>query len=262
MSVETGLHETAKRRRRTVLLLSATVTPPPGVPLLQRTDPEQRLNDYAEALRFYLTLIGTTFDAIVFAENSSYNLDELKSLAAAAGKLDQVEFLSFAGLDHPPSYGRGYGEFKLVDYAMEHAAFLQDDVCVWKCTGRYIVRNLAQLAARRPTVEVYCHLRNIPTKLCDLYLMSFTGRGHAAVIKGAYRHLRNDAVQGTHTGEEVAFRRLMAKWPESVRVAYRFNCTPLIVGVRGWNNAAYSERGALKHFLRRAASVALPWLWI
>ena len=127
---------------RNVLLLTATVTPPIGMPLLARTDPVQRLQDYTQALRFYLPLLGSTFDSIVLAENSASDISSLRRLAVEKGAQERVEFLSFFGLDHPPSYGRGYGEFKLVDYAMRHSQFLNGDAYVWKCTGRYVVNSV------------------------------------------------------------------------------------------------------------------------
>ena len=245
-----------------VLLLTATVTPPPDVPALARTDPATRLQDYASALSFYLGLVGTTFDRIVFADNSNTDLGVLQALAASSPAASRVEFLTFHGLDHPASFGRGYGEFKLVDHAMRHAAFLAGDVVVWKCTGRYVVRNIDELVGDRPAVDVYCHLRDHPARLCELYLMSFTRHGHEAAIRGAYRSLRNDAVAGVHSNEEVAFRQLVDAWPADVTVVRRFLHTPHVEGVRGWNNRRYGGKHSPKTVIRRMARVVAPWLWI
>ena len=245
-----------------VLLLTATVRPPADVPVLQRSDPAIRLQDYASALSFYLGLVGTTFDRIVFVENSRADLGTLKALAASSPVASQVEFLSFDGLDYPASHGRGYGEFKLVDHAMAHAGFLAGDVVVWKCTGRYVVRNIDALVRERPAVGVYCHLRDFPVRLCELYLMSFTRHGHEAAIRGAYRFLRNDAVPGVHSNEEVAFRLLVDAWPPEVTVARRFSQTPHVEGVRGWNNRRYGGKHSPKTVIRRMARVVAPWLWI
>src|SRR4051794_13494247 len=97
---------------RNVLLLTATVRPPAGMPALARTDSDARLNDYCRGLEHYIRLLGRCLDAIVFAENSASDLSRLRDLARAAKVEDRVEFVSFDGLDHPPAYGRGYGEFK------------------------------------------------------------------------------------------------------------------------------------------------------
>lgn len=247
---------------KNVLLLTATITPPEGVPLLTRTDPAQRLQDYAEALRFYVSLVGTTFDAIVFAENSGSDISALRSIAAASGQSERVEFLSFNGLDHPPSRGRGYGEFKLVDHVMQHAKSVAGDCCVWKCTGRYTLVNIATLVRRRPAVDLYCHCRDHPQRLCELSVMAFTRQGYEAAIAGVYDKLRNDAVPGVHSNEEIAFRAVVDRLPAAVKVQRRFNTTPLIQGVRGWNNAGYSGVWTPKIMLRRLAARLTPWIWI
>ncbi len=247
---------------RTILLLTATVTPLQGVPSLRRTDPAQRLQDYANALRFYLGLLGRCFEGIVFAENSGADLQPLRRLAADAGVANEVEFVSFEGLDYAPSHGRGYGEFRLVDHAMAHAALLQGDVCVWKCTGRYVVRNIERLVRGRPPVDLYCHMRNYPYRLCELYLLSFDRRGYEAAIQGVYEHLRNDIMPGVHSNEEALFRRRVDALPPEITVRRRFATTPVIDGIRAWDNSRYSGAWAPKVLLRRAARVIAPWIWI
>jgi hypothetical protein len=246
---------------RQVLLLTATITPPAGVPSLARTDPVQRMHDYERALHFYLSMAGRVFDGIVFAENSASDLGPLRRLALAHQR-SQIEFFSCDGLDYPASHGRGYGEFKLVDRAMSQAQLLQGPAIVWKCTGRYVVRNIAALVDSRPPVDLYCHLRNHPYRLCDLYLMAFSRQGYEVAIEGVYRHLRNDIVPGQHTMEEVLFRRLVDALPQHVRVHRRFRHIPVIEGVRGWNNTLYEGAWDPKNLIRRAMSRVAPWVWI
>lgn len=245
---------------RQVLLLTATITPPAGVPSLARTDPAQRLQDYAKALSFYLPMAGRSFDGIVFAENSASDLAPLRRLASAHG--ERIEFLSCSGLDYPPSHGRGYGEFKLVDHAMRQAQLLRQPAIVWKCTGRYVVRNIEVLLSSRPPVDLYCHMRNHPYRLCDLYLLSFNRQGYEGAVEGVYRHLRNDIVPGTHTMEEVLFRRLVDALPQHLSVQRRFRHIPVIQGVRGWNNRLYEGAWDPKILIRRAVNRVAPWMWI
>jgi hypothetical protein len=245
-----------------VLLLTATVRPLAGTPSLTRVDPGERLQDYARALSFYVEQVPSCFDAIVFAENSCADVSMLERVAERSPARGRVEFLSFDGLDYPPSHGRGYGEFKLVDHAMHHANALRSARWVWKCTGRYIVRNIERLVRQRPDVDLYCHARNYPYRLCDLFLLAFNRQGYETAIEGVYRHLRNDLVPGVHSNEEVTFRRLVDALPPTIAVQRRFTSTPLVDGVRGWNNARYGTAWAPKLMLRRAANVVAPWMWI
>src|SRR5216683_7355837 len=117
------------------LLLTATIRPLAGIPELQRTDPTERMNDYVRALRFYCNAPETVIPRIVFIENSGSDLSRLHDVASSAKAADRVEFLSFNGLDYPSGYGRGYGEFKLLDYALDHSETLRGverDAIVWK----------------------------------------------------------------------------------------------------------------------------------
>lgn len=249
---------------RNVLLLTATVTPPSGVPALQRTDPAQRLRDYEDAFAFYLPMVGTTFESIVFAENSASDISSLRQMVArSGGDTSRVDFLSFYGLDHPAAYGRGYGEFKLVDHAMNNAPLLRDDAFVWKCTGRYKIANIVDLVRSRPAnADIYCHFRDFPYRLCELFLLSFNRHGFRAAIEGAYKSLRNDVMPGVHSNEEVAFRKLADSIPAGVKVVRRFNRTPIVEGKRGWDNSAYSGKWHPKIALRRVAGLVAPWVWI
>lgn len=247
---------------RNVLLLTATITPPAGVPLLVRTDPAERFNDYARAFAFYLARVGSTFDAIVFAENSASDIEPLRKMAADAGVADRVEFFSYNGLDHPASRGRGYGEFKLIDHVMRESRKIGPDAFVWKCTGRYVFENIADLIRTRPDVDLYCHCRDLPYKMCELWLLGFTSTGHSRALRGIYEGLRNDKVPGVHSNEEIGFRLLLDGFPADLRIRKRFKRTPIIHAVRGYNNVSYSGRWTLKTLIRQCAQRVAPWLWI
>ena len=251
---------------KNILLLTATINPLKGIPSLARTDPVLRLGDYSRSIGFYLGLLGKCFDGIVFVENSAYDLSPLKEQVKAAGAADRVEFISFYGLDYPPSYGRGYGEFKLVDHGRAHSQFLRqdDDQITWKCTGRYLIRNLDKIVLRQPkSFDIYCHMRNYQYRLCDLFLLAWNNKGYEAAIRGVYAKLRNDVSAGQHTIEETLFRKVIEGLPGDVRVVNRFQQVPLVDGIRGWDNTSYSSRPwHLKILIRQFARTFLPWLWI
>ena len=248
---------------RNVLLLTATITPLAGIPLLARTDPKLRLQDYKTALSFYINQLGSCFDAIIFAENSNSDISSLRSLVANKQSLDQVEFISFYGLDYLPSYGRGYGEFRLIDYAIVNSKLITNDDVVWKVTGRYVIENICELVASRPAnADIYCHMRNYPNRLCELYLLAWTRRGYEALIRGVYPKLKNDMVDGRVIVEETLFRKVADDAGQEKIVIPRFKVNPIIHGIRGWNNAEYSKKWSFKGFTRRLASRIIPGLWI
>jgi hypothetical protein len=244
--------------------MTATIAPLPGIPALVRTDPELRLRDYQEAFAFYASLLGDCFDAIIFAENSNSDVSAIAP-GSSGNRIaaSNVEFMSFYGLDYPPAWGRGYGEFKLVDYAMEHSKLMQPDDVVWKVTGRYVIGNVRRIVETRPsTADVYCHMRNFRYRLCELYLLAWTKRGYESVIKGIYPKLRNDIIPNVHTIEETLFRKIVDQSFTKVEIVPRFRVVPIVRGIRGWNNSQYSSPWSLKLIARRLAHTFTPSIWI
>jgi hypothetical protein len=255
----------ASSKQSNILLLTATITPPAGVPLLQRSNPQERLQDYEKALKFYLTLLNQSLDAIVFAENSASDISVLRGIVEQAGITNQVEFLVFDGLDHPPNYGRAYGEFKLINYVMKHSQIIngqEEDITVWKVTGRYIVNNLSQIITNKPaSFDIYCNCRNIPKQWADMFLIAWTNKGYKAFLENIHHKLIADPDQIIQPEE--FFWDLLAKPTKDIKFARRFNVIPLIDGVRGSDNQNYSQGpNLLKFYLRSIGCKLFPWLWI
>lgn len=243
--------------------MTATIAPLHGIPALARTDPKLRLQDYQASLAFYVKLLGGCFDAIIFAENSNSDIAPLVAACALCCHPHRVEFISFYGLHYPPQYGRGYGEFRLIDYAIANSKLLLPEDVIWKVTGRYIVKNIKSIVNSKPAAaDIYCHMRNYPYRLCELYLLAWNNRGYESAIKGIYPKLRNDVVANLHTIEETLFRRLLEQTGDAINVVPRFNVVPIVEGVRGWDNSPYSSAWSPKLAARRLANMFVPTLWI
>jgi hypothetical protein len=235
------------------LVLSATITPPPGVPDLQRTDPQQRIGDYARALDFYCRLPETFIRRIVFIENSATDLTPLREVVSKANASGRVEFVSFDGLDHPPQYGRGYGEFKLLDYAMEHSHTLKsvsDTERLWKVTGRYRVLNLVDLIRSAPQgFALYCDMRDFPIPWVDLRVFGVTLAGYRRLLRGVYSHLREDV---NHMPPEQYLRPVIERLKTSHPIVSVFRRELRIDGIRGMDGQNYSSGvNLLKYWVRR-----------
>jgi len=250
-------------RQPDVVLLTATVVVPDDARNLARRDTALRLQDYLQAFDFYLALLAEgSFGALVLCENSGFDLAPFATKARHAGVRDRVELISHFGLDHPSRHGRGYGEFKLVDHAMQHSALIAAQgaqLRLWKATGRYKVHNLPQLIAGQPLhADLYCHCRNLPMPWLDMYLMRWNRRAYDTLIRNAYHRLRQD---DSPTSAEQHFRALIDSHAGGLHIVRRFRQVPRIEGVRGFDNAVYQ---AMRHkWLARAlAHRVAPWLWI
>jgi hypothetical protein len=257
----------SQSKQSNILLLTATITPPLGVPLLQRANPHDRLQDYERALKFYLPLLNRCIDSIVFAENSNSDVSTLQNIVAQAGFTERVEFLCFDGLDYPPIYGRAYGEFKLNDYVMDHSQIINSqtqyrEIIVWKVTGRYIVENLDRIVTRKPSnFDVYYNCRYIPKRWADMFLMSWTIKGYQACLQNIYHKLIAD--KELLIQPEEVFIDLMEQPLPNIKIVRRFNETPLIDGLRGSDSQNYSEgKNLWKFYLRNIGCKFFPWLWI
>lgn len=254
------------RNKQNILLLTATITPKAGVPNLQRTDPATRLQDYHIALEFYLTALKHTIDGIIFAENSNSDVSSLQALVEAYGMSDRVEFIVFNGLDYPPHYDRGYGEFKLIDYAMIHSQLLQQATqrtVVWKVTGRYMIRNMASLLnTQPPKFDIYCNCRNYPKRWVDTYLIAWTPAAYQMCLRGVYDRLKTNVPE---VPDGVAAEELLRQWFDQqnrIRFVRRFKQTPEIEGIRGADNQGYSQENLWKIQMRKLLNILFPWVWV
>lgn len=248
------------------LFLTATITPPAGVPQLARLDPDQRRRDYLDALAFYLGPGAVGFERIYFVENSGADLSEFDALIAKHGMSAKARAVSLFGLDYPPAYGRGYGEFKLLhEFHSKVAPFDQIGAAdrFWKVTGRYKIRNLAAvIAGAKWGEDLYCHLRNRPRRWADLYVLGYTRVGHAKLMEGIYTRFREDV---TGLASELLFRTIVDDLMnlKSLNVAPRLAQTPEVDGIRGADNTNYLSADNLwKLRARKLANRLLPFVWI
>jgi hypothetical protein len=175
-----------------------------------------------------------------------------------------VEFVSFPGLDHPPQYGRAYGEFKLIDHVMAHSRLIREapTAKVWKITGRYRIVNLRQLIRRAPRhYDLYCNIRNWPSRWVDLGLIAWSAAGYDATLRGVYPELREDLL--VDHAPEVRMRSLIDRLDGRARIVRRYTVEPRIDGIRGWDGRPYAHGlNGVKFHVRRVARRVAPWIWI
>ena len=252
------------------LILTATITPPQGVPELSRTDPAIRLNDYLTAFEFYLKVPTKVLPRIVFAENSASDVSRFEEMAARLGRGKEVFVTTANWNDHPASYGRAYGEMKLIDKIMTEfapVASLPADAIIWKGTGRHILRNIEPLIRTAPAAyDLYCDLKNRPIPWFDMRFFSFSVAGYRRFFLGRYPEVR-DAFSfpepGSREVAEMMIRRWIGDQLPDPKIFPRFRVEPFIQGIRGWDNQPYSRgKGLAKFVVRKFGRRVAPRLWI
>ncbi len=233
-----------------IVLLTATIRPKPGQQLLKVVDVESRLDDYKQALAFYSKLLDrSVIHKVVFVENSNYDLSNLQHCF----NHPNIEWLGFYGLDYPEHYHRGYGEFKLIDYAFEHATALKtitEQDIVWKITGRYIIENLSNMIRfSPPQLDFYCNKRR---NWVDMEIMAWSKEGYQKLIK----HICKTFASGKAPELILAERMLMPT--DGLRVVDSFFWLPLIVGRRGTDGGQFVKKNKrYKFFIKQAAKLIM-----
>jgi len=244
-----------------ILILSATIQPPANARNLKRINVTERKQDYLKAFRFYInTLRNHIVDFIIFTDNSDYDLSFLKN-EIDPDILQYVELISFNGLDYAPDKGRGFGEFKLLDYTIRHSLIIQqhgDHSNIWKITGRYQLRNIAKMISSYPTDKQFlCNCRNYPSRWCDTYVLAWRLDFYQKHLVGVYHQLDESA---GHASAESYFREYIDSMDNSM-IQKRFSHTPQLIGIRGYDNRIY-EQERLKNILRTMMNKLCPWIWI
>jgi hypothetical protein len=224
-----------------ILLLTATIAVPSGAPGIARTDPVLRLQDYKETLAFYTRFINRGIDRIVFAENTGFDLQSLREIAAIKNVASSVDFVSFHGNDFPPSYGRCFGEAIIFDQVMQNCGNYPADTIYWKSTGRYQIQNFDQMMKTMPQgADFYCDLRRRGSmRWADMRIMAWTRKGYDEFLANIAQSLREDINETA--GEIVLYHLLANRFASStLRYAKSFAIEPLIHGFRAQDNRNWS----------------------
>lgn len=239
------------------LLMTATITPQVGLTGLKRTDPAVRRQDYIKALRFYLEVETELVDRIVFVENSNSDISDLRAIAQEYPN-KQVEIVSYYGLDYPASYGRGYGEYLLMETAFEESRILRDlppDEVLWKVTGRYILSNYSRLWRTIPSgAKFYIDVKP-GRKYADTRTFAASRSSLEKFVFTARESMRTSA------SERELFRVLQSHFDDLDFVG-KLRVVPSFDAVAGGSNQKfYVGAEGYSDFARRALSYVAPRLW-
>ena len=128
----------------TVLITTAN-KPPEGVPHLRMGDPVMRTITAKAALYFW---VAQGIEQIVLADATGTNLlseEEEAELDKTETRIEQINYKQPS--EDVVKRGKGYGEGKLIEYALENSELLAREQYFFKCTGKTYVRNFQTLAA-------------------------------------------------------------------------------------------------------------------
>ena len=127
----------------TVLITTAN-NPPDGVPYLQMTDPVMRTIAAKAALYFW---VAQGVEQIVLADATGTNLltaHEEAEIDKSETRVEQINYKQDS--EFVIRKGKGYGEGRLIEYAINNSELLAREEYFFKCTGKVYVRNFPAIA--------------------------------------------------------------------------------------------------------------------
>ena len=245
-----------------VLILTATIAPRQGIGSTKRMDPEQREKDYLNAFIFYCNRLNYGVDYIIFGENSKSDISKFRDILKLKKIEQKVEIVSYDGLTHNPQYGKGYGEFKLVDNIMENSIIIKSltyEDTIWKISGRYKILNFDKIIFAQPLIfDIYCNYKIHPKKWVDMYLMAWRKDAYVRYLKNQY-HYFNETI--TFKAPEFILRKILEE--SSAKISYRFKIIPKVDVIAGSNDSpTLGLTGHLKYYIRILLKKFWPTLWV
>jgi hypothetical protein len=247
------------------LIMSATLNPP--VAAVARANPADRLGDYLDALKHYLSLPSSVINRILFVDNSNSDLSTIAELICHFPHDKDVELISFEGNDHPHQRGKAYGEFRLMDFGLENSTLFELDDIVWKTTGRLKFLNLPEMVEKcnKLDFDIFCDLHNVPWvgsgkwsghESMDLRVFAFRMRAYNAVFRALW------CAHEEGFDAELLYHHML-KTHQGTRICPRFPIQAQLQGISGRHLRDYrSNSQRLKDAVRASVRQVAPWLWL
>lgn len=255
-----------------VLVLTACIAPKAEIAqVLRRSDPAVRLNDYANALKFWLKHSDSRIGAIVFADNSGHPLDILREIAQKnAPSLLPVEFHSFDFPAPSPMLSYGHPEMRLLNATLETSPALASCPFFAKITGRYTYPDFSRLLDSLPiNYEVAVDSTGARPWPIQHRSNLISGFGLALFRRQFYlNHLKSipDLMRPAPPWNRQQFVEAMiydTLYPlrnqPGVLLRWPRNCEPVGIGANGENYRGIRRRGV--SLLRAVSRRIVPSLW-
>ena len=246
-----------------LVVLTATIIPAAQAKV-KRSDPDLRLEDYKQALRFWLGYPHAAATRILLLENSGADLSVLREIAVHENPLaKEIEILSVPSNQIPAGLNYGYAEMQLLDEGLELSQLRFQTTHMIKATGRLTFPDIGRALDLTP--EPF-------DVLIDFRRLGFPRRGFDAstqifVVSHAFydRVLRKarDEMNSTDTRLlEHLIARKVAPYRGQSGIHLRFPCNVEPVGISGFTSKPYNSPGkSIARIMRGALRKLAPNFW-
>jgi hypothetical protein len=238
----------------------------PGSTNVHRSDPEVRLKDYENSLKFWLGINDSRIKNIIFIDNSGYSLDSLKSIFNSYNPWNRnCEFISLNCNDIPPRIHYGYAEFKLLDLGLEQSKIIQASDYIIKATGRYQFPAISRLLNHLPQkYQVVADTRDVsrfvpyPRKNVTVALIILSIDFYQQYLRELYKEMQS--LPRKSFIEDIFYDRLIPMRNEP-GIILRFPCNCESQGIGGNGDSYSSIKKKVLAVCRAVGRVILPNWW-
>jgi len=264
-----------------LIVMTASITPATDVAHF-RSDPKVRLEDYKNALRFWLAQPNERLNRILFLENTGSDISELQSIASDENSLNkEVEFISMRGNNIPKKRHYGYGEMQMLDEGLSKSILRRHTTHMIKVTGRLTFPSIGKLMTKLPQqfdVFIECRvplhsfnnktnpltvIKNRISAYASCQLMIFSHEFYERELQKRYPDLA-PAFPGSypHLIENLIYDRVIQfEGQAGIYLRWPINVEP--VGFAGHKNKNYGDpRRVLLNMTRSAFRRLWPDFWL
>ena len=246
-----------------LLVMTATILPAANAGV-RRADPHLRLEDYKQALRYWLSYQHPAADRILLLENSGADLSELRAIAAKENPRGKpVEILSVPGNQIPEGTNYGYTEMQMLDEGLALSELRRQTTHMVKMTGRLTFPAIGKALDKitKPfELMVECRKLGFPRRGYDASSQLFVCSHdfYDRVLRDSKREMNSTDIRLL---EHLIYRKVSQfKGQPGIYLRFPYNIDP--VGYSGFKSQSYkSPKTALIGAIRAALRVIVPGYW-
>jgi hypothetical protein len=248
---------------RYLLVMTATIIPAANAGV-RRADPRLRLEDYKDALRYWLHYEHPAAERILLLENSGADLAELQAIATGENPRSKpVEILSVPGNKIPEGTNYGYTEMQMLDEGLALSQLRRETTHMVKVTGRLTFPAIGKALYRiaKPfELMVECRKLGFPRRGFDASTQLFvcSHNFYDRVLRDSKKEMNSTDVRLL---EHLILRKVIP-FQGQPGIYLRFPCNIEPVGYSGFKSRSYnSPKTALTRAIRAALRVIAPDYW-
>lgn len=250
--------------RNMILLLTASIAPKQFKNSIERNDVRTRLEDYKKALKYWLHHEDYSITEVIFAENSGYDLTEIKQTFEVENKYNR-KYILIQKQETPAPNGAhyGYSELELIDFVFEKYQFLSPDDYFIKATGRLYFPEISKLISI--TIPNYLFV-------ADSRIYNFLGKQNKHILttmficrvdfyKKNIFNKKEKMLDLPNSLFETLLVELLYKKGQNILLRFPFNLNPIGIGAHSNKNYG-SFKNSFMNTIRATFRKIAPDFWI